>query len=78
MGDCFKKCVFEKLGLFDETYGLNVENIVEAEKREGFSESVARSMAKKCAVKKLDTESICEWARRSTDCVEAEEQSRNK
>lgn len=76
MGDCFKKCVFEKLGLFDEVNGLNVEKIVEAEKREGFSESVARLMAKKCAVKKLDSESICEWSRRSTDCLEAEEQIR--
>lgn len=51
MGDCFKKCVFEKLGLFDETYGLHVENIVEAEKREGFSESVARSMARNVLLK---------------------------
>lgn len=47
------KCAFEKIGLFNETNCFNVERIVKTEMDSiGRSESDARSIAEKCAVKK--------------------------
>lgn len=71
---CNQKCALQRLGLFDDTNGFNFENIVKTQRQEGFSESVARSMAEKCAVKKHVFETNCEWASRGLDCLVAEEE----
>lgn len=69
---CIRKCALEKSGMFDETNGLNVENIIKMEIQDGRSESAARSRAEKCAVKKEESETFCDWASRALDCLVAE------
>lgn len=73
---CSRKCALENLGFFNETNGFNVENIVKNEMEFGFSESVARSIAEKCAVKKEGSESNCEWADRGLSCLKAADNSK--
>lgn len=73
---CSLKCSLENLGLFNETNGFNVENIVKMEMADGTNESVARSLAEKCAVKKQGSESYCEWADRGFSCLRAEGESK--
>lgn len=55
-----------------------MENIVKFEIDNGFSESDARTIAEKCAVKKKETETNCDWASRGLDCLSAEEEIENK
>ncbi|XP_037028367.1 general odorant-binding protein 99a-like [Bradysia coprophila] len=69
---CNVKCVLEKGGFFDETNGFNVEHIVNVEMKSGRSESGARAVAEKCAVKKEAFESSCGWANRGLDCLRVE------
>lgn len=71
---CIEKCTLQRKGFFDETNGLNVENIVK-EDTPALGESVARSIAQKCAVKKEASETICDWASRAVHCLEAEERN---
>lgn len=73
---CARKCTYEKIGIFDETSGFNVENIIKSEMLKGFSEDDSKAMTKKCAVKKEESETDCEWASRGGDCFKAEELSR--
>lgn len=67
-----RKCILEKLELFDETNGFNVERIVEIEMHKGIDANVARSIAEKCSVKKNQSESNWMWTNRGYDCLEAE------
>lgn len=69
---CFTKCTFEKLGIFDETNGLNVEHLVKIRANGAVSEDLARSKAGKCTVKRGESENSCEWASRIYDCLHAE------
>lgn len=71
---CIEKCILHKQGLFDETNGLNVENVVK-EATPALGESVARTIAQKCAVEKEESETDCDWASRAMHCLKAEEQS---
>lgn len=63
-------CVVEKVGLFDDTSGFNVERIVKTEMNSvGRSEIDARSIAEKCAVKKDASETKVDWAIRGLQCL---------
>lgn len=70
--NCVRKCLLEKTGLFNETNGFNVENIVKLEMHEGRSDSAAKAVVKKCAVKKKESENNCDWALRGLECLIAE------
>lgn len=41
---CIEKCTLERQGLFDETNGLNVENVVKLDTQAGFNESLYPKM----------------------------------
>lgn len=69
---CFTKCTFEKLGIFDEMNGLNVEHLVKMRTNSGASEDLARPKAEKCAVKRGESENNCEWASQIYACLHAE------
>lgn len=70
---CLPKCLFEKLEIFDETNGFDVDCTTERfflalvnRKKE-----LIRERAVKCADKKLQSANACEWAHRGLQCFTA-------
>lgn len=63
---CTIKCVLEKNGYFNETNGLNLEYIANQEKEFGHQlyETVFKPSIERCAFKKEESESYCDWADR--------------
>lgn len=76
--ECAEKCALEKLGVFDETNGFSVEKLTKMNQKDGYSRSVARSMARKCAVTEIGMETRCEWASRGLKCLNEEAKKATK
>lgn len=68
---CFRKCVLEKVGYFNETNGLNLEYIANQEKELGHRlyQTVYKPLYERCAFKKEESESYCDWANRIFECI---------
>lgn len=64
---CYIKCIFEKMGLFDEKNGFNIENSVK-QLGQGKNETTVRPEVVKCADKNTQNSNACEWAYRGFDC----------
>lgn len=66
---CLPKCIFSKLGIFDETIGFHVDRTVETfdHALNGKLESI-REKVIKCADKNLQSADACEWAQNGFKC----------
>lgn len=64
---CYIKCIFEKMGLFDEKEGFNVEHLVK-QLGQGKNETAIRPEIVKCADKNTQKTNACQWAYRGFDC----------
>lgn len=64
---CYIKCIFGKMGLFDEKEGFNVERLVK-QLGQGKNETVIRPEVIKCADKNTQKTNTCAWAFRGFDC----------
>lgn len=67
--ECLPKCIFGKLGIFDETNGFNVDRSVEVfdHALNGRLETI-REKVGKCADKSLQSANACEWAQHGFEC----------
>ncbi|XP_055325839.1 general odorant-binding protein 99a-like [Sitodiplosis mosellana] len=73
---CFAKCIFTKLGMFNETNGFNEDSSIDRFRvamvaKEGNIPSI-REIVVKCASKKIKTENACGWANRGFECFRKE------
>lgn len=65
---CYVKCMLDKLGLFDDRYGFNVERLVTqlGQERRGID---TKNDIEKCADKNSQLTDVCEWAYRGFYCI---------
>lgn len=64
---CYIKCIFGKMGLFDEKDGFDIERLVK-QLGQGKNETVIRPEIVKCADKNQQKTDACQWAYRGFDC----------
>ncbi|XP_055323677.1 general odorant-binding protein 99a-like [Sitodiplosis mosellana] len=64
---CYIKCIFGKMGLFNEKDGFNVEHLVK-QLGQGKNETIIRPEVVKCADKNPQKTNACQWAYRGFDC----------
>ncbi len=67
---CFAKCLFNKLEIFNETNGFNVERSVKLFRAADniYSEDLTRYKVEKCADRNLQNNDACKWAHRGFRC----------
>lgn len=67
---CYIRCIFEKMGLFEEATGFNVDRLVK-QLGQGRNETQIRPEVEKCADKNPAKDNACVWAYRGFNCFKA-------
>merc|ERR1712232_106051 len=66
---CYIECILNKMGLFDEATGFNVDNLVEQLGQSGDKTEI-RSKVEPCADKNTAKDDKCKWAFRGFKCFQ--------
>jgi len=67
---CYIRCIFKKMGLFDDTTGFNIDRLVK-QLGQNRNESEVRPEVVKCADKNPNKDDACIWAFRGFNCFKA-------
>lgn len=64
---CYVRCILDKMGLFSDDKGFNVERLVK-QLGQGKNETLIKPDVEKCADKNPNKDHACAWAFRGFNC----------
>lgn len=67
---CYVKCILEKMGLFTDATGFNVERLIQ-QLGQGKNATTIKTEVEKCADKNPNKDHACVWAYRGFNCFKA-------